>query len=390
VSDEAIAGETREAAAVPSPSEAPRVTEQLVTLRNLRAEIQDLKAAMVAVRKGEIKREDQMPYVAKTVDDIAALMKQFSKQEEAVKEAGVPPGRRLPDDTVRHLRNLWEQMRTNPVLDKDSDLDTQSQLRHLDALERQIKRMVYLIGYLTIPSRLNDWLEVSRPGYYIPFHLVFEDEVPDQADRLKILQHLAFAPAALIEKPQKGEKDTRTLRNGLVDLANGVIYRYHANEREQQVSLAWLGAGFIIATALIVIAANVEMGGIFAPGNLGALLVGWVAVLAGIVTHVGVASVKRQKAQGGLPPLIAVGDFLRVVDARLGQLLRKLLLALIGFFAYAFSVGNEVQEFTVLSAFLIGYSLDSFVELFGSSIEQQSTSQISAMKRQLGLVDDES
>lgn len=348
------------------------VVEQITLLRNVRAEVQDLKAMMGAVRKGEVDLDSQRTYITKTFKDIKALMDQFVALEAKVLSSDLDARKRLPDDTVRHLHNLWEQMQSNPILDDEQQLETQAQLQHLDSLDAQIKRLTYYIGYLTIPSRVNDWLRVNRPNYYIPFHVVFEDEVPDEADRAKILQHMALAP--------------ETLRNGLVDLGSGVIYRYHESVIQQEASVAWLGAALFILTSLIALLASANIAGsIFQPANTGLLLMGWVAILAGIVTHVGVDSVKRQKERGGLPPLVAMGDVVRLVDARLGQFLRKLLLAAVGYFAYAFSVGTTVASFTLLGAFLVGYSLDSFVELFGASIEQQSSTQLAAMKKQLGL-----
>jgi hypothetical protein len=75
--------------------------------------------------------------------------------------------------------------------------------------------MVFVIGAETIPSRLNDWLQKAQPGYYVPFHLVFEDEIPVPEDRLRLLNTLSWSP--------------RVIQGGVVDAANGLIYRYESN-----------------------------------------------------------------------------------------------------------------------------------------------------------------
>ena len=89
----------------------------------------------------------------------------------------------------------------------------------------------------------------------------------------------------------------------------------------------------------------------------------------------------RQRAQGeGLPPIYAISDLSRYIDARFGLLVRKLLLALVGLFGLMFSSDSV----TPLNAFLVGYSLDSVVELFGTSLEQKSASQVTTLRKQLG------
>ena len=42
------------------------------------------------------------------------------------------------------------------------------------------------------------------------------------------------------------------------------------------------------------------------------------------------------------------------------------------------------QRVTALNAFLVGYSLDSFVGIFGASIEQRAAAQAAAVKERLG------
>lgn len=329
---------------------------KLERLRELRAELQDLQSVLESVRRGESTLKTYAAYVGKTMGDIEALL------------SSIQDG-----DAVRHLHNSWEQMTSNPLLiSPEADYPAQDQLHHLDMLFGQIQKMVFLIGFLTIPSRVNEWLAQARPGYYIPFHLVFEDELPDREERAKVLNYLAWSPNAI--------------RGGIVDAANGLIYRYADRPESRRNSFLLLALAFAACAAVVVGACYVDAPGWpIQPGHLYSFVVGWSAVLAGVVTHIGVGSVKRAQERGGLPPIIAVGDFFMIANARAGQILLKLLLALIGFFGLVFSTGAD--KVTPFNAFLLGYSLDSFIELFSSNIERRASAQVASLKKQLGVAE---
>jgi hypothetical protein len=224
-------------------------------------------------------------------------------------------------------------------------------------LLEQIRRIEFYVGLLTIPARLNDWLARSRPGYYVPFHQIFADEVPTEEDRQIILQHIAWTP--------------EVVENGIVDLANGLVYRYPSERRERLQGIAWLVGG-LAAAALIVAGLawlNVPLPneGENQPTAI-SLLVYWGAVLVGIIAHMGVESVKREQ-DSGLPAVVAMNDWPLLLSAKAGLLMRRLLLALIGFFGLLFGLGYS--DLNIVNAFLIGYSLDSFIGLFGKRFETQ-------------------
>lgn len=329
---------------------------QLSRLRELRTEAQDLRTVLQNVQSGTATLAANAAYVQKTREDIAALVAAFAADDASA-------------DSVRHLTNVWEQMSGNPLLTApEATYAAQEQLHFLDQLEKQIQRIEFLVGWLTIPERLNTWLAVARPGYYIPFHLVFEDEVPVAEDRQRILNFLAFSP--------------QTVRGGIVDAANGLIYRYNDDPALRRRSLLLLVAGFVAATAAVILACYLPFEGWpITPAHVPAFIAGWGALLIGVAVHIAVGSVKRSR--GGLPPVLAVGDLDYLIDARSGQILLKLLLALIGFFGLVFGAG--VANLTVINAFLLGYSLDSFIELFGASLDQKAASQVNLLKQQMGV-----
>jgi hypothetical protein len=328
--------------------------QQLTRLRELRAEVQDLHTVLESVRKGESTLKTYADYVRKTMQDIDELI------------SSIRDG-----DAIRHLQNSWEQMTVNPLLlNPEAEFPAQEQLHYLDMLASQIQRIVFFVGFLTIPARVNNWLAQARPGYYVPFHLVFDDELPIQEERIRVLNYLAWSPKAI--------------KGGIVDVANGLIYRYADEPKSRRNSFLLLALAFVVCNAIVIGACYVRVPGWpIQPDHLYSFLAGWSAILIGIVTHMGIGSVKRAQAQGGLPPVIAIGDFFMIVNAKAGQILLKLLLALIGFFGFVF--GSGVNSMTPFNALLLGYSLDSFIEVFGSSIEQRASAQVATLKKQLGV-----
>jgi hypothetical protein len=342
----------------PPPSGAYPADSRFTLLRKLRAEVQDLQAVFESVHKGQITIKSYAGYVEKTRQDIAQIMEALRGDME-------------DSDTIRHLHNAWEQMMVNPIMaDPNADFTPEDQLNYLNLLDQHMRKIVFLVGSWTIPRRLNDWLRKARPGHYIPFHLVFDDELPDPQDRARVLNYLAWAP--------------KVIKGGIVDPADGLVYRYAESIPERIRTLVVLALVFLLLTGMVVRACYVpyEDWPIKA-GDLPALLTGWGAVLVGIVVHVAVGSVKRRRRAGGLPELIAVGDLPLILNARSGQMLLKLVLAAIGFFGFVFAAG--VKNVTPLNALLVGYSLDSVVELFGTSLERQAEAQAAAIKRELGI-----
>ena len=325
----------------------------LDTLRALRAEVQDLRALLARVQAGETDIRANSAYIQRTMDDLTELADQVTD-----------------GDTIRHLHNIVEQMETNPIIaDPETELPAQEQLHAINLLTNQIRKIEYYVGVLTIPGRVNDWLAQARPGYYFPFHVVFEDEVPVREDRERILDYLTWSPKAL--------------DGGLVDATQGLIYRYAKEPRVRLRSFLLLLGTLILSVLLVIGAVYLDVAGWpIERSHLSTMLIGWAAVLIGTIAHVGIGSVKRQDTRAGLPPIASVNDLPLVIDARAGQILVKLLIAVIGFFGLIFSAG--VDNVTPINAFLTGYSLDSFIEVFGVGLEQQTTKRVQALREEFG------
>lgn len=338
--------ETHEAAppsGTPGEGEGPADEAWLALLRRLRAEVQDLRGVIALVQAGTSTLQAQNAYLTKTKTDLEQIHRQLAEN---------PDG----NDTVHHLLNMLEQMEHNPLFSPpEEELSGQAQTHATTLLLADIRRIERLVGLLTIPTRLNEWLEKSRPGYYIPFHLVFKDEIPNEDDRRTVLNHLAWSP--------------EVVKNGIVDVTNGLVFRYAEESTVRRRSLGWLALGILLSLLVVVGAAYVLFPTLSLPeraDQAAAFVIGWLSVVVGVVAHIGVEGAKRER-QTRLPTILAVTDLRKIIDARLGQILWKLLLVLIGFFAVAFAI--DPGSVSPANGFLVGYSLDSIVGVFGASIE---------------------
>src|SRR5438477_8513841 len=123
-------------------------------IRELRAEVQDLQGVLMSVRNGQATLTDVVPYITKTKADIAALMDDIKGGDNA--------------DSVRRIHNAWELMSVSPIIDEPGGTyDAQTLVNHLNMLDAQARSLIFEAGVLTIPPRLQDWLDMSRPGHYL-------------------------------------------------------------------------------------------------------------------------------------------------------------------------------------------------------------------------------
>ncbi len=335
--------------------------QQLEQLRRLRADVQALQALLQRVRNGTAVLKEY----AATVECTLRRGEQWLIETERIQQEGQEV-RYLSGDGLESVRNIWEQLKACPPLARPScdPATPQELLHHLATLDDHCNQLLYHIGAMTIPDRLNDWLRQSRAGHYIPFHPVFEDELPSPGDRGKVLNQIAWAP--------------KFVEVGLVDPSSGLVYRYDPRPWVQWLTVIVAVGAFVAATWFVSVAPT-----LLDIGNRPNLLNHWFAVLAGIVVHVVVATAKRTQAQAALPPVTAIGDLPAVVNARVGQLLMKLILALFGLLGSYFASAGVATGFTLFNAFLVGYSLDSVVALFATTVEQRAATQIATIRQQV-------
>ena len=347
----------------PAPTSAEQDEEELQRsedLRKLSAEMLDLQDILNKVIAGDTSLPVFADYITRKVASVTVLTQEMDG-------LGVKMDN---EDMLQHILNAWDKIKAFSVISGPATPpDAQQQLHELTLVSSLIDTIVYQCGYMTIPTRLSRWLKETRPGYYIPFHEVFKDEVPNAEDRDRLLRFMAWSPAEF--------------KDGYVDVDAGLVYKYSRNPIERVLSLVYMLLAFLITTGIVIWSCTANLPGWpLKPEHIGLLLPGWIFLLVGVVVHIGIGHIKDSRKQG-LPALFAPGDIFFIINARLSQIVLKLFIALIGLFGLVMT--NGISQFTLFSAFLVGYSLDSFVEMFGSSLSNQSASQLSNMQKQLGV-----
>lgn len=327
-------------------------------LRLVSAEAQDLRAVLRKVRDGEAPLASFAGYIRTTREQIDEILTPMVDV----------------DDCFRHVRNTWELMSAARIMrEPEQEMPAQELMQGLGLLDGYCRLLVYWAATRTVPVRLKDWLATSEPGYAIPFHAVFEDEVPDAEDRQKILNQLAWSPVFL-----KGV-------GGIVDPESGLVYRYDTGKSRGQLSLAlfWI--------LLAVAAGGAVVWGLSAlpplsPRRVGPTLVlGWLAMLAGTTVHWVIGANKRLRSQAATPAVLPISRSLIMLNARIGFILFRIAVALVGYAGLVYAVPSDEFTTFAFNAFLAGYSLDSVVELFGTSMDQRAAAHHANLKQQLGV-----
>lgn len=322
--------------------------EVLKSLNILRREAHDLQRLLMLANQDENILKENLHYIEKTMADLKKVMEQVPDAD--------PHGSSMYHDAYRHLNNLWEQLCESPLLDaaKINDANTKFTGAQFAFLDDTLHRLIYQVSVLIVPSELMDWLSSSRSGYYIPFHEFYADRVPAYADRVALLKHLKWSP--------------KLLNGGLVDEQNGFILRYSTVPSERRVSFLVVLGVLMLASLLVALVPQLAEADSSVKGEGPLLFLGWLAALAGLAVHVAVGMAKRQS-----PPIIALGELHLLINARAGNIILNILLALFAYLGFVATSG--IENLTVLSAFLVGYSLDSFVGLVTDRISGLSNAQ---------------
>ena len=342
-------------------------------LREFRTQVRSLRVLLECI-PGSAAPLDDVDYVERAVDG----------GDDLLTEAETARPRAARDqDALRRIRNTREEPKLSPLLKNPAraDMVPEDPLRRATMPDAHRREIDVQIGSLTIPARPNGSLAMACSGYHVPSHAVFADHLPNPDDRTKMLTFLARSPEALPGDP--------------VDASPGLVHRFDRDRRGQWQSLLGILGVVAGATALVATACyprtGIDLDPVrlqveawpFVPGDRSTLLVGWDAVLAGVIVHGGVGTTKRMRAEAASPPVVAPTDLPPRVNATFGPSLLKPLLALIGFVGLVYKV--DIGQVTLLTALLVGYSLNGVVEPFGTGLVQRTLAQTNRLRTTLGV-----
>lgn len=340
----------------------------------LEAVCEQMRRAMELVRH---LRESLEPVAAGT----AALVRQSTYVDDArklVTEAlsAVKPGLSGEAEALNNAHQYWKRAQLSPIFDgqKRASLAADVLVPEIREVIELLDKMMFSLARVTIPPRVNDWLDTSIPSYYLPFDDAFEDELPRSDHRFEILKDLAIAP--------------REVPHGLVSPHERIIYR-HSGVWWKRWGIIGILAVIVWSISAALLYGNIPLwrfGEIPIPllpkppaGDASLYLVPWTMVLAGIFVHIIVDANKRSLA-AGRPPLFSLYFFPRWVEALSGVIVFKVVVSIITLAALFLFEAPGVAAGT---AFLAGYSSDSVIDLFTKKIGQDTESKLEEWKKQL-------
>jgi hypothetical protein len=304
------------------------------TLMSLQTLLRDLQSYLTNVRNGDVTLTDSLTSIQSLQNEIDDKIKKL--------KLTLPMKQRI-DDFWRIVQPL-----VGSLLQQHTNLA--DNLSKLKVIDEQLTKTLYGLAQLTVPISINAKLQEEAPGFCINFNedRALIDLIPNDADRAALLVYIGNEPDLI--------------KCGLVDVQNGRIYRFANNSRDRRIAALKLFVLFLISIAIVAGSTLLNLVNpktwVFPPSEAPNLVIGWFALLAGVLFHV---IVDIQKADQ-----LAFDYFTRLdltLSAHLPQIIIKIIVALVVFGVVNTLVADK-NQLTPVYYLLVGYSLDSFVGIF--------------------------
>lgn len=425
----------RRTGAAQDPSDPPRDREEdlnyifMGTLREIREELQNIRLSLAKIKEAgtDVREEEREKKIQTAWDEnqviidhnkaqISDLLRKFPDQIYKKDPGGPGIYDRYCDDVTR-IDNQWERFTRlwtkysstgtpiasgttgtavtpgtpgtgTPVTPDTSWKEIQG---HIDDLEKILCEMILGINLLTIPDRVNEHFETMYPGQELDFEQNFGNELCTKDHARPILEFINAHPECV---------------TGIVDAAKGKIYKVDPSWERKAVSFLVAGivciTGFILAfllpgflsmakyplsiTVPDMTIANTTVTSIdFASADPATLNVTayflcacLLIVIVGGLTHLLIGGVKQMKsAEAG--SLLALEGWLRWFHIKELQNWAAVVSLVLGFLGMVFIL--KTADYA--TAFLIGYSIDSFVDLFLTRFDVTITTKTGELKKKV-------
>lgn len=252
---------------------------------------------------------------------------------------------------ITQLDNLWENLQAGLTPHDAAVAPPAAGI--ISAEVKRLNRALLTIGYITVPSRLNQHLDNYRPGQVLDFNREFADELPTEELRREMLDYLYGQPEAI---------------NGIVDPDQGTVTR--VSEKGWRRAISIVGALLLAAVVVAICALLGERAApLLAEGvDGGDLAKAAVFVLLGMLGHilVGVLKDLRRAATDRRRRFASIGNWVLWAHAHEVDVVAAIIIA--GVLAYA--IGGIQGQQDVLALLAVGYAGDSFVEILLPKFEK--------------------
>ena len=292
---------------------------------------------------------------------------------------------------VAKLRLHWRSLQANPVFaDPAAERDANAERIGLNQAIGSFDAITREAMYVIALDRLREWVLAQEPEYVVDLHRVLRDEIPNQAHREEVIEWLSSAPRVLAGV------------GAIIEPETGLIYRTYDRwpgrvGREAFVVLLILGtvaatillapfvSGDAAGTAADAAAVNAQAAGGDAqvPGAPRTqLMVIWIACLFGLLAH-SVLTTYRSLRAGRLNGAFPLRRATTLLSARSGVITLRVLSTWVAFMALMVLVGHDAEvsfKLGLLTAFLIGYGSDSFIDTVTGMLETRAAATIEKLR----------
>ena len=222
--------------------------------------------------------------------------------------------------------------------------------KSISDLEGFLHEIILKCGQLVIPVRVSQHLNELRVGQPLDFHATFRDELSSEEDRITLLKFMKAHESAL--------------KIGVVDVGAGQIFRTASSSHRR--ALSFILIGLVVAGGLVLTYAIANLSNWFSlPGwpvtssRWGELLAGYLFLVGGAAAHTLVGALKQARLKQ-TQSFLALEDWVLWVHVKEAAILAGVFSLWVGMFGLIFL--SPVISWS--TAFFVGFSLDSFVDLF--------------------------
>jgi hypothetical protein len=353
---------------------ATEIKQLLGHLRQVRAGGQFLDAALAGLESAIALTSEaaRLATVREQAEDVADRINESARVTQALVLEAVsvldssPYLRNWVGDEVTKTQLYWGEANRNAIavatelqrMQRDAKATIGAELAgKVVEARKAVHQVVVTTAMITIPPRLEEFLDGTRVGQTLTFKSMFEDELPDDTDRTEIIRRIAEAPADL-----PGVIDVNTA--SVVAISKDIWRRRRSYLMEADALL-----GGAVLTFLVVAGSRglYRQGDIFHPadaatahalsslGNLMLIFAG------GALLHFLIDLVKVRQGAAGAPRWLLLDDWLLWMHAREVKVLGSI--AALWFVFGGVMALNTGDLPDALTALFAGYSFDSLADV---------------------------
>jgi len=333
-------------------------------LQNLQESIDELKAAATADGATESSVRPVLERSATIYVSNRPQIERMLKEIDALCEANADLYKWAGAE-VSQVENLFERV---VIRWPGTAAEPSALMPVLDALDTLLDRAVYAAGMLTTADRLEDHLKTLRVGQSLDFNATFADELPKEEQREAMLENIGAHPIGI---------------DGLVDVAKGWVYKM--SPRRSVRALTYVAPLLAMLTGVLAVwllASLDDWGAVdthwsvmltkFRP-----LFWAYVFIVVGGVVHV-LVSFQKQRSGDASAPLV-MGGALAWLHVRYASICLSVIWFVFGLLGLAI----VLKRLDWATAFFVGYSFDSFAEVFLKRFESTAAGRVGALKKVL-------